>query len=55
MVKGDIYLNKILIGCQPASLQNSCGDESLTPKQRDFERAKFLRECFKNVEVVDKN
>lgn len=55
MVKGDICLNQILIGCQPASLQSSFGEEKLTPKQRDFERAKYLRECFKNVEVIDKN
>ena len=54
MVKGDICINKILIGCQPASLQNSVENLSLSSKQRDFERAKFLRNSFKNIEVIDK-
>lgn len=55
MIKGDICINEILIGCQPASLQKKLDVNNLTSKQRDFERAKFLRESFKNIEIIDKD
>lgn len=55
MVRGNICINQILIGCQPASLQKRLDVNNLTSKQRDFERAKFLRESFRGVEVVDKD
>lgn len=54
MVNGDISINEVLIGCQPASLQSYVKDKNLNSKQRDFERAKFLRESFKNIKVTDK-
>lgn len=53
MIKGDICINRILIGCQPASLQKKLDINNLNSKQRDFERAKFLRESFKGIEVID--
>lgn len=55
MIKGNICINQILIGCQPASLQKKLNANNLTSKQRDFERAKFLRESFKGVEIIDKD
>lgn len=53
IIKGNICINQVLIGCQPASLQKKLDVSNLTSKQRDFERAKFLRESFKEVEVID--
>lgn len=55
MIKGNICINQILIGCQPASLQKKLDVNNLTSKQRDFERAKFLRESFRGVEIIDKD
>ena len=49
MIKGDININEVLIGSQPASLQKSIKDEILNSKKRDSERAKYLREFFKNI------
>ncbi len=54
MVRGDVSINEVLIGCQPASLQGHVQSKNLNPKERDFERAKFLRTSFRSVEVVDK-
>ena len=57
-IETSIPINKILIESQPASLQNSIQTpihkSSSTTKNRDFERAKFLREYFKGVEIIDK-
>lgn len=59
-IKTDIPINKILIESQPASLQNSIqkpiskSAQKSNSKNRDFERAKFLREYFKDIEIIDK-
>lgn len=53
MIKSELNLNEILIGCQPASLQKSLSVDNLNSKQKDCERAKFLRGCFKNIDIVD--
>lgn len=54
MVKDDINLNEVLIECHPASLQEKLGVERLSPKERDYERARILREYFKSIEIIDK-
>lgn len=54
IIKDDINLNEILIECQPASLQEKLKVNNMNPKERDYERAKILREYFKNIEILDK-
>lgn len=57
-IKSDVPINKILIESQPASLQSSIQDpiqkSTSNSKNRDFERAKFLRGYFKDIEIIDK-
>lgn len=52
MLGGDININEVLIGSQPASLQKNIKDEILNSNKRDFERAKYLRGFFKNVKIM---
>ena len=41
------HLNRLMIAVQPANLQKHCGRE-LTPAERDFERASYLRKEIEN-------
>lgn len=54
ILRGDICINELLIGCQPASLQKRINNK-MDVRIRDFERAKFLRGAIKDIEIVDKN
>ncbi len=54
LLSSNICMNKILIGCQPASLQSDVNNK-MNSKERDIERAKFLRNSIKNIEIIDKN
>lgn len=55
MIKSNMSINEILIKCQPAYLQEKSRNKNLSIKERDFERSKFLRECFKEIEIIDSN
>ncbi|BAK81809.1 protein arginine kinase [Candidatus Arthromitus sp. SFB-rat-Yit] len=54
ILETDICMNGILIGCQPASLQLNISNK-MNSKERDIERAKFLRNSIKNIKIIDKN
>lgn len=44
-------LNKVLIECQPATLQSKFDGKELAIKDRDVERAKLIRKYFNDVEI----
>ena len=52
LINGDLCINKILMECQPASIQKLFEVTNLNSKQRDFERAKILRSYFKDIDIV---
>lgn len=53
ILSAGVCMNKILIGCQPASLQYDVNNK-MNSKEGDIERAKFLRNSIKNIQIIGK-